>query len=74
MGNSQGEAGETRETELGEPREAAAWSLHTNKNSKNPSKHILVGEHGIYVFMYLLLFQSFHFAGGLWGLGHSGNL
>ena len=27
----------TRETELGEPGGAAAWSLHINKNSKNPS-------------------------------------
>ena len=39
-GGSRGSTGGsrgTRETELGEPGGAAAWSLHINKNSKNPS-------------------------------------
>ena len=41
MENLQGEAGGTRETEPAEPRGAAVWSLHINKNSKNPSKQKL---------------------------------
>ena len=44
MGNLQGEAGGSRGTEPGEPRGAAVWSLHINKNSKNPSKQSLVKE------------------------------
>ena len=44
MGNLQGKAGGTRETEPGEPRGAAFWSLHIHNNSKNPSKQCLVRE------------------------------
>ena len=35
MGNLQGEAGVTRETEPGEPRGATPWSLHIKDNCKN---------------------------------------
>ena len=44
IGNLQGEAGGTSETEPWEPRWAVVWSLHINKNSKIPSKHSLARE------------------------------
>ena len=44
MGILRGEAGGTRETEPGGPRGAVFWSLHIDKNSKNPSKQSLVRE------------------------------